>query len=409
MEILLVSNNADITFGIRRVLENIIGDEEVIMLNNPSEIISFISKYLITESKHLDLIIINEVQPSFYYNTDILYPQYKENYTKGLIQFINLNSDKTYSDSNFKLGCIPIAKICNSADDVSYSEKSYDFFTYCTDIQISYNLFPSVIKLIREFREIILLDLKDLELTSDNVFQPIKTNYALYRKDTNTRILSRIFIERQKKLNYYWFELSIKEIEFSINAFMDEISKSRRFQNKDEKKIHKFLKQNPNFLLRESYSNYYYEKQLYYPNTKEYIEPDFILNPKKCSFGTRTEIFEVKLPFEGIIKRKKQHQNPYSSFWDYLGQVKDYQEYFKMEEVQGEIIKKLGYLPKDYNFILLIGNKENKDENVEILNRRAKQFNFEDINILTYEELIEYQIRFINREKIIGTKSSISY
>jgi hypothetical protein len=183
---------------------------------------------------------------------------------------------------------------------------------------------------------------------------------------------------------------------------MDHIVRTRKFRIKDEKLIHKFLKENPNFLLRESYSNYYYEEQLYYPNTLKYIEPDFILKPKSYIIGSKTEIFEVKLPFEGIIKKRKQHQNPYTSFWDYLGQVKDYQDYFKMKEVQAEIIKKLGYLPHNYNYVLLVGGKDHKEENLEILKLRSRQFHFEDINILTYEELLEYQIRFIQREKIIG-------
>ena len=119
--------------------------------------------------------------------------------------------------------------------------------------------------------------------------------------------------------------------------------------------IHRFLNENPNFLLRESYSNFYYEEQLYYPNTLNYIEPDFILKPKNYIIGSKTEIFEVKLPFEGIIKKKKQHQIPYTSFWNFLGQIKDYQDYFKMNEVQGEIRKKLGYIPHDYNYVLLVG------------------------------------------------------
>ena len=402
MQILLFSSDTDVIFKIEKILESILGRDEIVVFNNPMTASAILSKYLIEESKHADIIISVDLHPRTYFDPESLYPHQKINQTKRLIQFIYNNSEENYSDSNLKLGSIPIIKICTSKEDISPLEYNYNFFSYCTESQLYRRLRPLVLELIKKVRNGILLDLKKLELTKDSVFQPIKVNYALYRRDTSTIILSKVFVERQKKLNYYWFELSIDEIEYSINKFMDEITKAKKYSMKNEKRIHRFLQENPNFLLRETYANYYYEKQLYYPDSKSYIEPDFILNPKTQIFASKTEIFEVKLPIEGILKKSKFHQNPYSSFWNYLAQIKDYQDYFKMKEVQDEIVNKLGYLPQEFNYVLLVGSKEQKYENLEILNKRARQFNFEDINILTYEELLEYQIRFAQREKIIA-------
>ena len=402
MQIILFSSDPNITLKIERILASILGKDEIIVFKNLKTASTILSKYLIEESKHIDLIIIVDQQSTMYFSPEVIYPPLKSNHTKRIIQFINNNCEETYSDSNLKLGSIPIIKICDSKEDISILEHNHNFFSFCTDSQMYIRLMPLILELIKKFRNGILLDLKDLELTKDSVFQPIKINYALYRKDTATRILSKVFVERQKRLNYYWFELSIDEIEYSINKFMDEITKARKYSRKNEKRIHRFLQENPNFLLRETYANFFYEKQLYYPDSKSYIEPDFILNPNKQIFISKTEIFEVKLPIEGIIKKSKLHQNTYSSFWNHLAQIKDYQDYFKMKEVQDEILNKLGYLPQELKYVLLVGSKEQKYENLEILKTRARQFNFEDINILTYEELLDYQIRFAQREKIIA-------
>jgi hypothetical protein len=402
VEILLITTRPELDLRIKRALLAILIDNTLQVESPDTNITFFLTNYLIDKKNHLDLIIVDDYHSELSHSLDgHEYSIPKPTNTFTTIEFIGNNSTETYSKSNYYLRNIPIIKICNEHDDVNPTERNYIYFDYCLDIHIDNYLLEASSKAIAYTRDLIISDLKTLGLMLDNKYHLIKTNFALYHYEKDLKILSKEFVERQKLKSFYWFEYPIEEVEEAINRYMDMISTLQKFDKREEKEIHRFFKKNPYFILRDKYSDYYYEVKFQNSADLSAIAPDFILKPFEFKEINETEIFEIKLPGEGIVKKKRFHQNFRSDFWEHLVQVKDYQDYFRMHDVQDEIIKKLGYLPSDYLYTLLVGNSEHKDLNLNVIDRLARQFNFQDINILTFDELLNYQIRYFEREKMI--------
>jgi hypothetical protein len=402
MEILLITDRSDLNLRIEAILKSVLLDNKLVV-ESPKSNISFLLTNILLERKgHLDLIIIDDYELNIPCTTEtFLYSDVNMNNCINAIDFIRNNSNETYSNSNYYLRNIPLIKICREYDDVTYNEKSYIYFDHCLDLHVDTYLEIAVSKAIAFTRDLIISDLKTLGMMSDNKYHLIKTNFALYHYDNDLRILSKSYIEKQKQLNLYWFEYPLEEVGDAINRYLEMVSMSRKFNYREELKIHYFFRQNPYFILRDKYSNYYYGKELVRRDGEPSIKPDFILKPSEFNQNKKTEIFEIKLPDEGIVKKKRFHQNFYTEFWEHLVQVKDYQDYFQLPDVNAEIFNKLGYLPTDYLFTLLVGGSENKEQNRNILSKLSRQFNLQDINILTYDELLDYQIRYFEREKRI--------
>lgn len=402
MEILLITDRSELVLRIEKVLKQVLLDSHLLVESPKSHIPFLLTNILLLKKKHLDLIIIDDFESSQVgVSQTISYYNIKRNYCLDIIGFINNNSNETYSNSNYYLRNFPIIKICNEYEDITYSEKTYLYFDYCLDSHIENYLEMSVSKSLAFTRDLIVNDLRTLGMMSDNKYHLIKTNFSLYHYDKDLKILSKSYVERQKQLNIYWFEYPIEEVEDKINRYMEIISISRKYNKREELKIQKFFRQNPYFILRDKYSEFYYGIELERTDDEPSIKPDFILKPFEIDLTNKTEIFEIKLPDEGIVKKKRFHQNFYTDFWEHLVQIKDYQDYFRMSDVNDEIFNKLGYLPSDYLFTLLVSSLEHKEQNRNILDKLIRQFNLQDINILTYDELLDYQIRYFEREKML--------
>jgi hypothetical protein len=92
---------------------------------------------------------------------------------------------------------------------------------------------------------------------------------------------------------------------------------------------------------------------------------------------------EVKLPNEGFLKQKTFHQSFYSTVFDHLSQVNDYVEYMRDNQNSSAINHQLGFEPKRIDCNILIGRKEDKEENLYQYNKKLRQFNIYDINLMT--------------------------
>ena len=57
----------------------------------------------------------------------------------------------------------------------------------------------------------------------------------------------------------------------------------------------------------------------------------------------------------------------------------------------------LGELYSSYEYTLLMGSNEEKQEHEDLIEQLKSDFDFEDINLLTYEELLERHINLCNR------------
>ena len=397
MDILLFSNNQEVTAILDKILKDYLVDKSLLTEPLSDDITIVFKNLLIYSKKHLDLIIIDDSgSPNESWSS-------KVELSRQLIEFISLNQNETYSNSNYYIKYFPIIRICDEDTDVSFIEKNHKYFSFCVLHEVNLNLYRLVGEAIAFTRNLVYEDLSTLKLMSDDPIQLIKTNFALYHYGDQLKILTRDFVEKQKQQYFYWFEYPLNEIDIKINQFDDLLNKASLNKQRQESKIHQFLIQNQYFIRRDNYSSLYHERAFQLANSRNSIRPDFILKPYDKNPFNVTEVLEIKLPTEKIVRKKIFHQIPYSDFWEHLAQIKDYQAYFASTFVRDEIMKKLGYLPDSYTFTLLISRLEHKEANKEIINKLAMQFSFEDINILTYDELLEYQKRYFSREKFINS------
>lgn len=122
------------------------------------------------------------------------------------------------------------------------------------------------------------------------------------------------------------------------------------------------------------------------------------------NYETDLSILEVKLPNEGFVKQRKFHPTIYSKLLDHLGQVNDYKDYLESEQYQEIIKKKFGTFPRKIEYKLLIGRQEQKDENLDVLEKRMRQLGQSHIYLMTYDELRDYQVKFLDRINLLEVR-----
>jgi hypothetical protein len=137
--------------------------------------------------------------------------------------------------------------------------------------------------------------------------------------------------------------------------------------------------------LEEKYKYSLYERQLYYNSSRRYIEIDFI-NVNHSYHNVPIELYEVKLPNHSFTSKKG---ILYNSTRKYLNQIgKKYCEYFSNSTHYNQIKSKLDIEPTPFSLSLLIGRKEDLEENKYILNKAMADYG-QLINVHSYDDLIE--------------------
>ena len=82
----------------------------------------------------------------------------------------------------------------------------------------------------------------------------------------------------------------------------------------------------------------------------------------------------------------------------------DYSDYLESEQYQEILKQKFGLLPKRIEYNLLIGRQDDKDEHQSILEKRMRQFGQNHIYLMSYDELLEYQVKFLDRIKLLEVR-----
>lgn len=212
-------------------------------------------------------------------------------------------------------------------------------------------------------------------------------------------ILSENYVQFPRSLDYLWFGKNLNKIDISLNELDDLLKRTERNKNlRIEKEFHKYFLKNSGIIKIDKYSVSNYEKQLYYRNSKRYIEPDFINIPHNYYLGL-SEVFEIKNPNQNIFKKD---QTLYSNTVKAIKQVnKKYYGYLNDRDNKEEVKRKLGDFIHSFDYTLLIGRKGSKEENQFNL---QKLINESKINIITYDDLVErYEIvrERIKRHRLI--------
>lgn len=390
MRILFISHSYLEEINYRRSLSFLAEKDSIYFVYSIISAYDFINNIIEKKQEPLDLIILhNNVE------------KYQED---DFLNFIR-NNKRTYSKRDFNLCEIPLILILSQTKNISlYKQKRYSdvFFDLGPEKLPIYS--KEIISVIKSWRKIILDELDNLgiQLNSGDI------DYSYFfqnpkEKKTDTKIISENFKRFPRILNYEWLQSNQKQIEISIDRFIKLLRRSSQLNKKKEEKLyHKFFKLYPNFLRRDNYSKTWYEVQLRYDINKSY-KPDFTLRPN-FNYQTDLSLIEVKLPNEGLVKSKSFHQNLYASLFDHLGQVNDYKDFLESDKFLEQINKRFGYIPKRVTYNLLIGREDDKEDNLEIITKRMRQFDQTHIHLMTYDELLEYQVQFMLKMDILEIK-----
>lgn len=389
MKILYISNRKNITKDEAFKWFNFYCEkpEDLSLHLNLKSAKEFLSKEILEKNKHLDFII-----------TDW---QFSLNNSKPLLNWIK-QSNEIYSENNFLFRSIPVLLIEDKLNQSATISDGFDSIieNFPND---SIKLRYAIKNVIKTWRYSLAedLDLIGLDPQTQKNFENHRLDFISYYR---LKILSREFVDnKSKRLNYIWTNENSELLYDSSEMFLDKMNRTIKKPTKYlEKEFHDFFRSNPTFIKGEDHlttqTEMLYEKHFYRNGTRSYNEPDFINKPYNYSLSI-PEIFEIKRQSHKIIsKRSDQFLSKAKKSFE---QVMRYKEYFESENPlhQNYIKHHLGKLYSSYEYTLLMGSSEEKNQHEDLIERLKCDFDFEDINLLTYEELLQRHIRLCNRLK----------
>lgn len=389
MKILFIAKSKYYEGLISSNLSELSEHDSIAFFYNYTEAADFITNNIVKNKIPLDLIIfennINREKATEFY------------------QSITTDKLRTYSNSDFNFHAIPIILIVDKNENRN-AFLEYGFYDVVDNIGIEkLNLFTQQFRSsVKTWRKKALDELDSLGVRFNS--GSIDYSYCLSserKRNVETKILSNDFKLFPRKLTYDWLFKNEKQIEEAIDDFIKELKRATRLNNKkEEKKFHKLFNKHPFLIKRDNYSKHWYEPRLYY-NNDEYYEPDYSLKP---NFNQKTDlsVLEVKLPNECFIKKTKFHPGPYSRIISHIFQVNDYKEYLESDEYHSEIKKVFGYIPDSIEYNILIGRLDDKTSSFSLFNKRITQMNAYHINFITYDELLDYQVKYLERVKLLN-------
>jgi hypothetical protein len=387
LRILFISKDNYYDDVIRNNLKDISERDSIIIFHDYKDAEDFIDNNIIRHQMALDIVITEN---------NIHYQDAKEFFQK-----IILDKIRTFSNRDFKFSSIPTILFTDPNENKN-SFMGIGFDNVISDIGLNkLHLFkPDIINSVKAWRRRVLdeLDNSGIRYNSGN----IDFSYLLSkekRRNISTNILSDNFILFPRKLDYEWLITNEKQIEIAIDNFIKELKRSKEYNKRNEKRFHKLFNKFPLLIKRDNYVKHWYELRLNYEENK-YFEPDYSLLP---NFNQQTDlsILEIKLPNEKFIKKTKFHPNLYGKIFDYITQVNDYKDYLESEKYFENIIKKFGFLSDKIEYNILIGREDDKNENFKLFNKRIEQIHATHINFITYDELLEYQVKYLERMNIL--------
>lgn len=387
MKVLYISNRKSITIeeSLKWFQFYCEKSEDLYLYQSLNKAKEFLSKEIIEPKKHLDFIV-----------TDW---QFGNSNAKPLLSWIR-QSEEEYSAQNFYFRSLPvllIEDITNQSATISdgFDAIIQDFPTNTLKIK------HSIKNAIKTWRYSLAddLDLIGLDPKTQRIYSNQRSNFISYYK---LKILTRNFVyNKSKRLNYIWTNEKSKELYDSSAKFLDKMNSTIRNPPKYlEKEIHDFFIQNPTFIKGEDFSTanleMIYEKHFYKNGTRSYDEPDFVNKP--YSYALRSpEVFEVKRQSQKFLTHKTDRflSKTKKSF----EQVIRYKEYFESENPlhQNYVKQHLGEIFSSYEYTLLMGSKNEKEEQRYLIEKLQSDFDFQEFNLITYEELLEQHIRLCDR------------
>lgn len=377
MKVLFINNNSSGNLELSRVhklFEGFCENEDVIVRNNLQDAKEYLQNFIIAPQKHLDLIITHW--------------NFGNRNSKEIVDWLRV-SEENYSSQNFIFRSIPILLIEDTDNHTKEFERGFDWLIKDFPenlVKLNDGVYGSV----KTWRSFLADDLRRIGL---NLKEQLIYSRKRFTSYDSLHVLSRRFVESKTTfLNYIWTDpnLIFKD---QINEQFDNLIRKQV----KEKEFHKFFLQQPTLVKGEDFyrtgRELLYEPQLNKVGRKRDI-PDFINRPFAYSLRN-PEIFEVKLPTERFLRRDK-FCLLYKAKKNFR-QVKRYQGYMNSSDIlhQQNIIHHLGQIHNSYDYTLLMGSKDEKLEHLDLIERLKGNFDFSDIKLITYEELLERHVRLV--------------
>lgn len=379
MKILLISSDFTTDDYFYNAFDSIAEDEELQVCRTIAEADCFIAGELILKQKRLDIII-----------TDLF-----ENEGRSARDFCyDLRNDtkNTYSQGNFKLSSIPIILMFPGR----LNRQQYLNFGFDEIIDSTYdNFYGKLLRaskdIVKKWRNLVYDGLELLKVGEQQVFN--KADYILQRsKSEITKILSDEYVRRKSKLELPWFQRDHCRLEEGLELLVKRIKEAEKSVKKEEKKFHQVMNAYQELLLRGSYCHYCYEPQ--FPKTLNHYAaiPDFIL--RRYYSDQEIEVLEFKTPNEKFYKRMNFHPMVRQAIFNHVGQVKDYKDYLEDPENQERLQSELGLKPLKVHYNRVIGRREDFIANQSLYERRARHFNLDEVDIVTFDDLVDCGERY---------------
>ncbi len=382
MTILFISNNTKFTRDeALKTFEPYTENNDFHHYYSLSKAKDFLLKNLITKNKHLDFIVADW--------------NFAGRNSKELLNWLR-NSTSIYSSSNFQIKSLPFLLIEDKQNQSATISDGFDgvienFPNNTRDLKFKIGY------CIKDWRTNIADDLELIGLDPKT-----QLSYSGHRKSFisyyKLKVLSREFVDEKSKLsNYIWTNPNTNHLEESNYAFEKKMKLNRNRPSKYlEKEFHDFFNENPTFIKGENFETPLYEKHLYINKSRKYNEPDFINKPLDHAIRN-PEIFEVKRHTQRIIWKNKDKLLSHAK--KSFKQVIRYKNYFETPNIyhQSQIEKYLGRIYKNYEYTLLLGSSEEKRFNQDLIEELKADFNFDEINLVTYDELLKKHIRLCDR------------
>lgn len=342
---------------------------------------AFIARELVTHQKQLDVIIMDLFEDERRSARDFCY---------------DLRSDHrhTYSEYNFKVSSIPIVLMFPGR----INREQYLNFGFDEIVDTSFDTFYSTLlsvtkDVVKKWRNIVYDDLELLKVGQKQIFT--KADYNTQRsKSEITKILSEYYVRKQSRLTLPWFQRDHYRLEEGLELFVRKIKEAENSAKKEEKKFHQVINAYDELLLRGSYSHYFYEP--HFPKTLNHdiAIPDYIL--RHYYSDREIEVMEFKTPNEKFYRKTDFHPTVRNKIFTHVGQVKDYKDYLEDPKNEEHLQTQLGLNPIKVHYNLVIGRRDDFMLNHTLYERRARHFNLNDVNIVTFDDLVEFGERYYN-------------
>jgi len=375
-------------------------ENELIFCQGFTQTKEFIVSQLERKQLHIDLIITNDSREEYLY--DVL--------SCHELSFFKNTLTSSFSKKNFRISSIPI--ILYSKNETREKNDVLGFTSIVKkNSSDNYKYFIGQCEsAIKCWRKEIIEDLDFLEIPIDSLRSFVHSQYYLnqYTKRIlkspefhfaqSTKILSLEFIKYPGVLNYDWLTIKEEFIEEAIEKFSETYKRHKKYDRRNNERniLHNFFNKNKIVLLRDTYVDLQYETNLYEVDGVRSEECDFILKTDFPEY-LNTTFFEVKkenVKFFSNKKRKRPSLN--RKFEDHLDQIWKYKKYSQNVDNHDEIGSKIGYRTNRFDYILLAGRNEEKEEFQELFSQKLED-HFNGITVMTFEDLENSNLSYLNK------------